>query len=312
MKAAQISQYGDTDVVQINKDVPKPAVSPGKLLIEVHAAGVNAIDWKIRAGYLQQMAPLSFPATLGGDFSGILIESGEGVSGFKRGDEVYGQAIILGGGSGAFAEFVSADAKMTAHKPKNINHVEAAALPLTGVSALQGLIEHIGLSKGKKILIHGGAGGIGTFAIQLAKHLGAYVAATAKADNIQYVKNLGADEAIDYEKQSFDNLVHDYDAVFDTVGGETYTRSFKVLKKGGTIVSMLVQPRPELMQQYGVNAIGQYTQVNNERLSNLAKLVEQKIIKVHVDKMFPLEKAGEGLAYLQEGRARGKIVIKIK
>ena len=312
MKAAQISKYGGTDVIQINKDAPKPAISPGKLLIEVHAAGVNAIDWKIRAGYLQQMAPLSFPATLGGDFSGILIESGEGVSGFKRGDEVYGQAIILGGGSGAFAEFVSADAKMTAHKPKNINHVEAAALPLTGVSALQGLIEHIGLSKGKKILIHGGAGGIGTFAIQLAKHMGAYVTTTAKTDDIQYVKNLGADEAIDYEKQSFDNLVHDYDAVFDTVGGETYTRSFKALKKGGTIVSMLVQPLPELMQQYGVNAIGQYTQVNNERLSNLTRLVEQKGIKVHVDKTFPLEKAGEALAYLQEGRVRGKIVIKIK
>lgn len=312
MKAAQISKYGGADVVQINKNATKPTISPGKLLIEVHAAGVNAIDWKIRAGYMQQMAPLSLPATLGGDFSGILTESGEGVSGFKRGDEVYGQAIILGGGSGAFAEFVSADAKMTAHKPKNTNHVEAAALPLTGVSALQGLIEHMGLSKGKKILIHGGAGGIGTFAIQLAKHLGAYVATTAKTDDIQYVKNLGADEAIDYEKQSFDNLVHDYDAVFDTVGGETYTRSFKVLKKGGIIVSMLVQPRPELMQQYGVNAIGQFTQVNNERLSNLARLVEQKVIKVHVDKTFPLEKSGEALAYLQEGRARGKIVIKIK
>lgn len=312
MKAAQISKYGGTDVVQINKNAPKPTISPGKLLIEVHAAGVNAIDWKIRAGYMQQMAPLSFPATLGGDFSGILTESGEGVSGFKRGDEVYGQAIILGGGSGTFAEFVSADAMMTAHKPKNTNLVEAAALPLTGVSALQGLIEHMGLSKGKKVLIHGGAGGIGTFAIQLAKHLGAYVATTAKTDDIQYVKNLGADEAIDYEKQSFDNLVHDYDAVFDTVGGETYTRSFKVLKKGGIIVSMLVQPRPELMQQYGVNAIGQFTQVNSERLSNLARLVEQKVIKVHVDKTFPLEKAGEALAYLQEGHARGKIVIKIK
>ena len=312
MKAVQISKYGGTDVVQINKNAPKPTISPGKILIEVHAAGVNAIDWKIRAGYMQQMAPLSFPATLGGDFSGILIESGEGVSGFKRGDEVYGQAIILGGGSGTFAEFVSADAMMTAHKPKNTNLVEAAALPLTGVSALQGLIEHMGLSKGKKILIHGGAGGIGTFAIQLAKHLGAYVATTAKTDDIQYVKNLGADEAIDYEKQSFDNLVHDYDAVFDTVGGETYTRSFKVLKKGGTIVSMLVQPRPELMQQYGVNAIGQFTQANSERLSKLARLVEQKVIKVHVDKTFPLEKAGEALAYLQEGRARGKIVIEIK
>jgi NADPH:quinone reductase-like Zn-dependent oxidoreductase len=261
---------------------------------------------------MKQMAPLQFPATLGGDFSGVVTEVGEGVSGFNKGDEVYGYAGIVGGGSGSFAEFVLADIKVTALKPKAITHVEAAALPLTGVSAWQALADHIGLSRDKKILIHGGAGGIGTIAIQLARHLGAYVTATAGAKDLQHVKELGADEAIDYKNQSFENMLHNYDAVFDTVGGETYVKSFKVLKKGGIIVSMLEQPRPELMEKYGVNAIGQFTQMNSERLSKLAQLADKRVIKVHVDKTFPLEQAGEALEYLQSGHPRGKVVLKMK
>ncbi len=159
---------------------------------------------------MRQMAPLKFPATLGGDFSGVVAEIGEGVSGFKKGDEVYGQANVTRSGSGSFAEFASADVNTTAHKPKNANHVEAAALPLTGVSAWQALVDHLGLSRGEKILIHGGAGGIGTIAIQMAKYLGAYVVATVSAKDIPYVKELGTDEAIDYKNQSFEDLVHDY------------------------------------------------------------------------------------------------------
>ncbi len=308
MKAAQINKHGGSEVVEINKNAPKPAVSRGQLLVEVYAAGVNPIDWKIREGYI----PLKFPATLSGDFSGVVADIGEGVSGFKKGFEVYGYASILGGGSGSFAEFVSANAKVMALKPKNITHVEAGALPLTGVSAWQVLVDHIGLSRGEKILIHGGAGGIGSIAIQLAKHLGAYVATTVSAKDMQYVQELGADEAIDYKNQKFEDMLHNYDAVFDTVGSETYVRSFKVLRKGGIIVSMLEQPRPELMEQYGVNAIGQLTQVNSERLSKLAELVDKRVIKVHVDKTFPLEQAGEALAYLQSGHPRGKVVLKMK
>jgi NADPH:quinone reductase-like Zn-dependent oxidoreductase len=239
-------------------------------------------------------------------------EVGSGVTGFKKGDEVYGRDGMLGSGSGSFAEFISVDAKVTVRKPKNVSHVEAAALPLTGLSAVQALTEHIGLSKGKKILIHGGAGGIGTMAIQLAKHLGAYVATTASEKDIKYVKELGADEVIDYRKQPFEDLVHGYDAVYDTVGGETYTRSHKVLKKGGIIVSMLEQPNSDLMKRYGVKAIGQFTQANNERLNKLTGLVEKGAIKVHVDKTFPLEKAREALDYLQQGTAQGKVVIKLK
>jgi len=308
MKAAQINKYGSSEVVEINNNAPKPAVLPGQLLVEVYAAGVNPIDWKIREGYI----PLKFPATLGGDFSGVVADVGEDVSGFKKGLEVYGYASILGGGSGSFAEFVSVDAKAMALKPKNITHVEAGALPLTGVSAWQSLVDHIGISRGEKILIHGGAGGIGSIAIQLARHLGVYVATTVSAKDMQYVKELGADEAIDYKNQKFEDMLHNYDAVFDTVGGETYIRSFKVLRKGSIIVSMLEQPRPELMEQYGVKAIGQLTQVNSERLSKLAELVDQRFIKVNVGKTFPLEQAGEALVYLQSGHLQGKVVLMMK
>lgn len=312
MKAAQINQYGGSDVVAINENAPTPAVSSGHLLIEVRAAGVNPVDWKIREGYLQQMAPLQFPATLGGDFSGIVTDVGDGVSGFTKGDEVYGQASVLGGGSGSFAEFLSASPTTVARKPKNASHTEAAALPLAGVSALQALTEHLKLLRGQTILIHGGAGGIGSFAIQLAKHLGAAVATTAGADDAQHVKDLGADEVVDYKTQRFEDLLRDYDAVLDTVGGETYARSFKVLKKGGTIVSMLEQPNAELMQQHGVTAISQFTQVTTERLSKLAELVEQGVIKVRLDKTFPLEQAGAALTYLQTGHPRGKVVLEIQ
>ncbi len=312
MKAAQIKKYGGSEVVEINKNAPKPAVSRGHLLIEVYAAGVNPVDWKIREGYLHQMMPLQFPVTLGGDFSGVVTEAGEDVSGFKKGDEVYGYASVLSGGSGSFAEFALADAGATARKPENTGHVEAAALPLTGASAWQALVDHMGLSRGKKILIHGGAGGIGTMAIQLAKHIEAYVATTVSARDIQYARDLGADEAIDYRNQAFEDLVHNYDAVFDTVGGETYERSFRVLRKGGIIVSMLEQPSPELMERYGVKAIGQFTQVTGERLSRLAGLVEKHVIKVYVEKTFPLEQAREALAYQQTGHPRGKVVLKIK
>lgn len=308
MKAAQINKYGGSEVVEININTPKPAAARGQLLVEVYAAGVNPIDWKIREGYI----PLKFPATLGGDFSGVIADIGEGVSGFKKGLEVYGYASMLGVGSGSFAEFVLADAKAMALKPKNITHVEAGAFPLTGVSAWQALVDHIGLSRGKKILIHGGAGGIGSIAIQLARHLGAYVATTVSAKDMQYVKELGADEAIDYKNQKFEDMLHNYDAVFDTVGSETYIRSFKVLRKGAIIVSMLEQPPSDLIKQYGVNAIGQLTQVNSERLSKLAELADKRVIKVHVDKTFPLEQAGEALAYLQSGHPRGKVVLKMK
>lgn len=312
MKAAQINKYGGSEAVEINKDAVKPVSAAGKLLVEVYAAGINPVDWKITEGYAKQRMPVVFPITLGSDFSGVVVEVGEGVSGFKKSDEVFGQAIILSGGSGSFAEFATVDVKFIAHKPQNISYVEAAALPIAGISAWQALVDTIGISKDKKILIHGGAGGVGMFAIQIAKHFGAYVATTVSAINIQYVKELGADEAIDYKTQSFENMLQNYDAVLDTIGKETYVKSFKVLKKDGVIVSLLAQPNSDLMKQYRVNAIYQFTQPTAERLSKLAELVDQQAIKVHIDKTFPLEQAREALMYLKTGHPRGKVVLKIK
>jgi alcohol dehydrogenase len=203
-----------------------------------------------------------------------------------------------------------ANADSIAHKPRTLSHEEAAGLPLVGVSAWQALVENIGLSEGQKILIHGGAGGIGSIAIQLAKHLGAYVATTVSTNDKEFAKELGANEAIDYKTQTFEDLLpHDYDAVFDTVGSETYSRSFKVLKKGGIIVSMLEQPNQELMDRFGVKAVYQFTQVNRERLTRLAQWVDQNNIRINVDRTFPLHEAGKALDYQRDVHPRGKIVL---
>jgi alcohol dehydrogenase len=232
MKSAQINKYGSSEVIEINQSTFEPTVSSGKVLVIIKAAGVNPADWKIREGGLQQIISLQFPSTLGMDFSGVIKQVGEGIShsDFKQGDDVYGQAGVISGGSGAFAEMALANTESIAHKPKRLSHAEAAGLPLVGVSAWRALVENIGLSKDQKILIHGGAGGIGSIAIQLAKYLGADVATTVSTNDKQFVQELGAGQAIDYKTQNFEDILHDYDAVFDTVGGETYRRSFKVLK----------------------------------------------------------------------------------
>jgi len=313
MKSIQIKRYGSSDVMEVNDTASVPSLPPGKILVNVNAAGVNPIDWKIREGYMQQMIQLQFPSTLGMDFSGVIKQIGENIpSDFKQGDEVYGQASVLRGGSGAFAELALVDKDTIAHKPKTLDHLQSAALPLVGVSAWQAIVENIGLSKGQKILIHGGAGGIGSIAIQLAKHLGAYVATTASTNDKQFVQELGADQVVDYTTEKFEDTIRDYDAVFDTVAGDTYKKSFKVLKKGsGIIVSMLEQPNSELMNQYGVKALFQFTQVNRERLTKLAEWVDQNNIKVNVDKTFSLGEAANALDYQKDVHPRGKVVLRV-
>jgi alcohol dehydrogenase len=301
-------------VVEVNKTASVPSISSGKILVNVKASGVNPSDWKIREGYFQQMVPLQFPSTLGGDFSGIVKQIGEDddiSSDFKQGDEVYGYASVLNDGSGAFAELALVNKDSIAYKPKSLNYVEAAGLPLVGFCAWQALVENIGLSKDQKILIHGGAGGIGSIAIQLANHLGAYVTTTVSTNDKQFVQELGADHIIDYKKENFEDVIHDYDAVLDTVGGETYIRSFKVLKKGGIIVSTLEQPNSELMNQYGIRAIFQFAQVNRERLTKLAQWVDQNNVKVNVDKTFSLDEAAKALDYQKDVHPRGKVVLTV-
>jgi NADPH:quinone reductase-like Zn-dependent oxidoreductase len=308
MKAAQISGYAGQDVLKIN-DVPKPAAGPGEVLVEVHAAGLNPFDYKVREGIMGDA--LKFPATLGGDVAGTVAEAGEGVSGFDTGQAVFGQAGAASG-QGSYAEFTPVKISQLAAKPESLDFVQAAALPLAATSAYQALVDHMNLRAGQKILIHGAAGGIGSFAIQIAKYLGAYVAATAATEDVDYVKQLGADEAIDYKSRDFSEIIKDYDAVFDTVGGETNTRSYQVLKPGGTLVSMVAEPDPELVEQSGVNYIQQQSRATAERLKAVAELADQGVIKTNIDKTFPLEQAAEALDYLKTGHPRGKVVLKIK
>lgn len=302
MKAVQINKYGGRDVLEVNNDAPKPTPRENQVLVEVRAVSINPVDWKIREGYFKQ-APLQFPLTLGGDFAGVVVESGE---------EFFGTATALGGGSGSFAEFAAANTDSIAPKPKSASFEEAAALPLAGSSAVQALEEHIKLQNGQKILIHGGAGGIGHLAVQFAKALGAYVATTVSTDDVDFVRSLGADEVIDYKTQDFENVLKDMAAVFDTVGGETRDKSLGVLKKGGILVSMLGEPNPELVQKYGVSAIGQNTSTNTAHLTRLAQLVDAGKVKVNVDKTFSLDQAKEAFAYQEDVHPRGKVVLKIK
>ena len=311
MKAAQLTSYGGQNSLQIKIDVDRPLPAAGQVLVAVHAAAVNPFDIKVREGLVQQMAKLELPATLGGDMAGVVAELGEGVTGFQAGQAVYGQAGGLSG-QGSFAEFTPVKAESLSSKPSSIDFKTAAALPLVSVSAYQALVDHMNLQSGQKILIHGGAGGIGTMAIQLAKHLGAYVATTATGSEVDYVKNLGADEVVDYTSQDFSTILKNYDAVFDTVGGETNIKSYKVLKAGGSLVSMVEQPNEELIKQQGVQYTAQFTRVTTERLENITKLVDSGILKVHIDKTFPLDQAAEALEYLKTGHPHGKVVIEIK
>lgn len=309
MRAAQLIKYGDKDALQFTADAPQPPVEPGEVLVKVHAAGVNPFDLKLREGLMQQVVPMTFPATLGGDFAGIVSELGEGVTAFQVGQEVYGQANAVHG-NGSFSDFTPVPVEAVALKPTKIDFVEAAAVPLTASSAYQGLVDTLRLAKGQRILIHGGGGGIGSFAIQLAKHLGASVATTATGDGIEYARQLGADEVIDYKTQRFETVFHDFDAVFDTVGGQTYMDSFAILKPGGQIASMLEQPHHELMQKHQVTAHYISTRVTARQLNDIATLIDQGALQVHVDKLFPLEKAAEALEAMH-GPHQGRIVIKV-
>lgn len=316
MKAAQFKDYGGPEVIEI-VEVEKPVPKKDQVLIEVKSASINPFDYKIRRGYMKESMPLEFPVTIGGDLSGVIVEIGEGVAGFKVGDEVFGQAYNFGASSGSMAEFAAANLGSIALKPKSVNFDEAAALPLVASSAIQALEEHINLKKGQKILIHGGAGGIGSIAIQLAKHLGAYVATTVSSEDIDFVKNLGADQVIDYKHEDFSEILSSppaggFDAVYDTVGGEVTDKSFKVLKKGlGVLVSMLGEPNGELAAQFEVKAIGQGTKTNSTHLLRLAQLVDEGVIKPQVDKVFPLDQTRQAYEYAENKHSKGKVVINI-
>jgi NADPH:quinone reductase-like Zn-dependent oxidoreductase len=312
MKAVKYSNYGGIDVLKVFTDADRPVIHDGQVLVEVEAASINPIDFKVRQGYMKDFVPLKFPATIGGDFAGVVKEIRAGDSAFKVGDKVYGQAIILNGGSGSFAEFVAANIANAAHAPKTIDFLKAAALPLAGASAVQAIEDAIKLKKGYKILIHGGAGGIGSIAIQLAKSIGAQVATTVSEKDVSFVKELGADIVIDYHKQQFDKDLKDFDAVLDLVGGDATAKSIKVLKKGGILVSLAGRPDEALAQKSGVTAMGQMTVTDTKHLDRLAELVDKGVIRIHVDKVFTIDRSLEAFTYAESSHPRGKVVLTMK
>ncbi|MDB5171079.1 MAG: NADPH:quinone oxidoreductase [Candidatus Saccharibacteria bacterium] len=311
MKAVQITKYGGQDAMQVNDSVERPTAVEGQVIIEVYAAAVNPFDAKVREGLVGDKFKLNFPAILGGDAAGVVAEIGEGVTGFEIGQEVYGAANALGG-HGSFAEYTTVVAGQLASKPKSVDFVTAAALPLVGASAYQALVETMALQAGQKILIHGGAGGIGSVAIQIAKAIGAYVATTAASKDLDFVKSLGADEVVDYTSQDFSEIFKDYDAVFDTVGGETNSKSYQVLESGGTLVSMVAPANDALVAQYGIIYSTQSSRATTERLTNIAELVDAGKLTIHIDTVFPFDQAAEALEYLKTGHPRGKVVIQVK
>jgi NADPH:quinone reductase-like Zn-dependent oxidoreductase len=310
MKAAQISAYGDAGAVTVNGDVSRPAAGGGKVLVAVHAAGLNPADSSIRAGYMHAMAPVQFPATLGLDIAGIVAEAETGAA-FKAGDKVYGSASVFAGATGAFAEYAAVPSAVIGRAPKTSSFTEAAALPLAGICALQAVEELLKVTQGMRILIHGGSGGIGTFAVQMAKRRGAHVAATARGSAVSYVRSLGADEVVDFETTSFTDILHDYDAVLDTQGGAVYASSFSVLKKGGVIVTLAAQPDAERAAKHQVTAPPLMAGVTTDRLDRLARLVEDGTVKVHLHGIYPLEKIRDAFIARESGKVLGKIVLQI-
>lgn len=310
MKAATLTQYGGKEALEINENAPVPTIKPNEVLVKVRAASVNPFDYSVQSGSYKGYFPVEFPAILGGDVSGTVDQVGEDVSGFSVGQEVYGMAGAAGS-HGSFAEYTPVKASQLSVKPKNTDFTTAAALPLASVSAYQALVDHMDLKSGQKILIHGGAGGIGSFAIQIAHSIGAHIVTTVSQADIEYVKSIGADEAIDYKKVDFSDDEKDFDAVFDAVGGETNKKSYSVLKPGGILVSMVAPEDPELTKQYNIKYVHESTKVNPERLAAITELTESGKIKVHIDKTFPLIEAAEALDFSKSNHSKGKVVITV-
>ncbi len=307
MKAAIINKYASE--VEIS-EIPEPVLNADSVLIQVHAASLNPIDNIVRAGYLKDMIPLSFPHVMGYDVSGVVTNVGVDVTGFKPGDAVYARANQQDAGS--LAEVARVKADELALKPAGVSHTEAASIPLAGLTAWQALVDKAGLKAGQKILIHAGSGGVGTLAIQLAKHIGAHVATTTSAKNADLVRALGADEVIDYKSETFEDTVSDYDVVFDMMGGETMERSFSVLKKGGVLVSIKGQDTDNLAEKHGVRFEWFFMSPSGAQLTELSTLIDKGIVKPVIDSSYELSEISKAYDKLADGHAVGKIVVTIR
>lgn len=331
MKAFLIDRYGKKETGHID-DVPTPALRDDDVLIRVHAASVNALDTKIR-GEFKLILPYRLPLILGNDLAGTVERVGAGVSQFKPGDEVYARPDD--DRIGTFAEFIAVSAASVALKPGNLTMVEAASLPLVALTAWQALVETAQLKPGQKVFIQAGSGGVGTVAIQLAKHLGAFVATTTSTPNVAWVKDLGADVVIDYRQQDFATALRDYDVVLNSLGKEELERSLQILKPGGHLISISGPPTPTFAtargvawplkqvmrllsrgirskaKQKGVTYTFVFMRADGAQLSTIASLVESGAIIPVIDRVFPFEETQGALAYVESGRAKGKVVVEL-
>nr|WP_315189964.1 NADP-dependent oxidoreductase [uncultured Albidiferax sp.] len=333
MKAFVLDRYGKQGALRM-ADVPRPELRDDEVLVQVHAAGVNLLDSKIRDGGFKLILPYRLPLILGHDVAGVVVQVGPGVRKFQLGDEVYARADDFR--IGTFAECVPVKEASLARKPHNISMEEAASLPLVALTAWQVLVEKARLQKGQKVFIQAGSGGVGTVAIQLAKHLGAVVATTTGTGNLALVQSLGADVAIDYKTQNFEDVLHGYDVVLNSQDGKTLAKSLRVLHSGGQLISISGPPDPAFgqkigapgfvrlvlrllsagirrkAQRCGVDYAFLFMRADGEQLGEITRLVEAGAIRPVVDRVFAFEQTNEALAYVEAGRAKGKVVVKMK
>ena len=309
MKAVRFHAYGTPEVL-VYEDAPKPEPAAGEVLVKVHATSVNPIDWKIRAGHLKGFRDYALPFILGWDVSGVVESIGPGVNGFKPGDEVYG--FPDSSRNGAYAEYIAVNETKLARKPKNLDHIHAASIPLAGMTAWQALFDTAGLTAGQKVLIQAAAGGVGHFAVQFAKIKDLYVAGTASGRNQEYLKQLGCDLPINYETTRFEDVVHDYDAVVESMGGDVRARSWKVLKKGGTLVALIGPPPSEDdAKAHGVRASIIWGQANPGQLAEIAGLADAGKVRPEIAAVFPLRDAAKAHQMSETEHVRGKIVLQV-
>jgi len=333
MKAFVVDKYNKKGILRL-ADMPEPQLGDSDVLVEIHAAAVNLLDSKVRTGEFKLLLPYRRPFILGHDVAGKVIRVGPKVRKFKPGDDVY--ARPRDGRIGAFAELIAMDEADVALKPKNLSMEEAASIPLVGLTAWQTLIERAGLKKGQKIFIQAGSGGVGTFAIQLAKHLGATVATTASAASADLLKGLGADLVIDYRKDDFEKVLSGYDVVLNSQDAKTLEKSLAVMKPGGKLISISGPPDPEFAREKRLNlalrmllrllsrnirakarrrGVGfsfLFMWAQGDQLSKITSLIESGAIRPVVDRVFPFEATNEALAYVESGRAKGKVVVKVR
>ena len=332
MKAFFINRYGKSDVL-ISGELSEPTLRDDDVMVQIHAAGVNPLDNKIRSGEFKLLLPYKMPLILGTDLAGVVVRIGARVRRFKVGDEVYARPDDER--IGTFAEFIAVKENSLALKPSNLTMEEAASIPLVALTAWQTLVDKGQLKRGQKVLIHAGSGGVGTMAIQLAKHLGATVATTASAANANILRDLGADIVIDYKKDDFSIKLKDYDLVLDTQGGETLKKSLAVLKPGGKLIGIAGPPDPDFAKQHGTNSfVGlvmrllsygirkaakrngasyafHFMTANGRQLGEITQLIEAGHIRPVIDRVFPFGETRQALDYVETGRVKGKVVIKV-